>query len=136
LTIEDVIEELIKEDIDDETDIAFATKEFNQDMKGVRKAVAKFKGLLKKNKDKRRVSRPRSQLHKLVAEVRARAIVSQARRSPAVSRQPSNAQQIHEADGFSSVGVSRTATPFRGGMTGRELVSPISDRITMALVFT
>eukprot|EP00466_Bigelowiella_natans_P012518 jgi/Bigna1/68439/fgenesh1_pg.6_\ len=44
LTIEDVIEELISEDIVDETDIAFATQEYQQDMKGVRKAVAKFKG--------------------------------------------------------------------------------------------
>eukprot|EP00467_Chlorarachnion_reptans_P013443 CAMPEP_0114536462 /NCGR_PEP_ID=MMETSP0109-20121206/29017_1 /TAXON_ID=29199 /ORGANISM="Chlorarachnion reptans, Strain CCCM449" /LENGTH=425 /DNA_ID=CAMNT_0001720205 /DNA_START=15 /DNA_END=1288 /DNA_ORIENTATION=- len=52
LTIEDVIEELIKEDIVDETDIAFATREYHEDMKGVRKAVQKFKSLLHRSRER------------------------------------------------------------------------------------
>ncbi|GAB5372677.1 hypothetical protein AAMO2058_001685100 [Amorphochlora amoebiformis] len=52
LTIEDVLEELIDEDIEDETDIAFATKEYHDDLKIVRRAAEKFKSLLKKKRDR------------------------------------------------------------------------------------
>mmetsp|Transcript_17291 Transcript_17291/g.25929 ORF Transcript_17291/g.25929 Transcript_17291/m.25929 type:complete len:614 (-) Transcript_17291:187-2028(-) len=66
LTIEDVIEELIAEDIADESDITFATKEFQEDFKGVRKAVEKFKSLLKRAKarknDRKGQNSNRSQL--------------------------------------------------------------------------
>jgi len=103
LTIEDVIEELISEDIVDETDIAFATQEYQQDMKGVRKAVAKFKGLLEKKKkrllekptihralsgssqDARRKKDMRGKMRKLVNEVRARAIVAKEAKSRGAS---------------------------------------------------
>jgi len=140
LTIEDVIECLINEDIMDETDISFAVHEFQEDMKGVRKAVAKFKSLLKKNKKKNAKSEDdqmtrkrmaRSNIKRLVSDVRARMIAKAASVKEGKTPRPQD-QKTPNRDSFRDIASDTYETgPGERRLTSLEMLKgePNSDAV-------